>query len=155
MHQDERSYLLSVIIAAFTVELCLIEFIMQFLDAGYEINSSEANQIKNAAITGICHIFHEHLQKSRMIGLIFKLTFDCGVVVAQIIIQVLYNTPKGHYEKHGVPGEVSLMDGLDNITDKLKQCCPLVKVAAAIAHCLQELAVYININVHKFCEHAG
>jgi hypothetical protein len=42
----------SVIIAAFAVGSCSIEFIMQFLYAGYEINSSEADQIKNATITG-------------------------------------------------------------------------------------------------------
>jgi hypothetical protein len=50
--QDEQSYLLSAIIAVFAVGSCSIEFIMQFLYAGYEINSSEADQIKNATITG-------------------------------------------------------------------------------------------------------
>ena len=49
---------------------------MLFLDTGYEIKSSEADQIKNAAITSIRHLIPEHLQKSRMIELIFKLIFD-------------------------------------------------------------------------------
>jgi hypothetical protein len=121
--QDKQSNLLSVIIAAFAVGSCSIEFIMLFLDAGYEINSSEADQIKNATIAGICHLFPEHLQKSRMIELIFKLIFYCGVGVVRIIFQALCNTPKGRFEKHGVPGEVSLMDGLDKISDEIKRCC--------------------------------
>jgi hypothetical protein len=117
--QDERSKLLSVIIAGFTVGSFSIEFIMQFLDAGYEINSSEADQIKNAAIAGICHLFPEHLQKLRMTNLIFKLILDCGDGVVRIIFQALCNTPKGRYVENGVPGEVSLMDGLDNISDEI------------------------------------
>jgi hypothetical protein len=83
--QDERSKLLTVIIAGFAVGLFSIEFIMQFLDVGYEINSSEADQVKNAAIAGIRHLFPEHLQKSRMINLLFKLILDCGVGVVWII----------------------------------------------------------------------
>jgi hypothetical protein len=55
---------LSDIIAAFAAGSCSIEFIMQFCYAGYEINSSEADQIKNAAITGIRHLFPEHLHES-------------------------------------------------------------------------------------------
>jgi hypothetical protein len=41
--QDKQSNLLSAIIAVFAVGSCSIEFIMLFLDAGYEINSSEAD----------------------------------------------------------------------------------------------------------------
>ena len=123
---------------------------MLFLDTGYEIHSSEADQIKNTAITGIRHLIPEHLKKSRMIELIFKLIFDCGIGVVRIIFQALCNTPKGCYEKHGIPGEVSLMKGLDTISDEIKQCCTLVKVAAVTADCLRELAVFIN--VREFCE---
>ena len=85
-----------------------------------------------------------------MIELIFKLIFYCGVGVVRIIFQVLFNTPKGRYEKHGVPDEVSLMDGLDNISDEIKRCCTSVKVADVIADCVQELAMFIN--VREFCE---
>jgi hypothetical protein len=58
-----------------------------------------------------------------MIELIFKLIIYCGVGVVRIIFQALCNTPKGRFEKHGVPGEVSLMDGLDKISDEIKRCC--------------------------------
>ena len=62
---SEARYLLSVIIAAFSVGSCSIEFVMPFLDVEYEINSSEANEIKNAAKQGIYYLFPENLHESQ------------------------------------------------------------------------------------------
>jgi hypothetical protein len=145
---------LSLIIASFVVGQCPTEFIMQFLDAGYGINPSEANDIKKAAIARIRHVFPEHLQDSRMIRLIIKFISDCYIDVVRIIFQLPCNTPAGRYkEKCGFEGEVSLMEGLNNISVEIKRCCVSVRVADAIADCLQEQAVFIN--VHETCELAS